>query len=233
MKGFILYEGPSRIDGKPIVAIATGFAGSANPKTGPMIQTYFINADIAPLDAIRCGKNDSICGSCPLKKKLNGDKMEGGCYVNVGQGPTSVYKAYLQGSYPKLTSYDVFKARAVRLGTYGEPTAIPLEVIAEMLSKASMWTGYTHRWMRPENQDYKKYCVASCDSVAQVLKASELGWDTFRHKSEASTALENETLCLNESTGIQCIQCGLCNGQSKKNIVITRHGPTAMHFKGD
>ena len=38
--GRILYEGPSMLDGAPIVVIATGFAErTANAKTGSMIQT--------------------------------------------------------------------------------------------------------------------------------------------------------------------------------------------------
>ena len=38
--GVILYEGPSMLDGAPIVVIATGIrTGSTNVKTGAMIQT--------------------------------------------------------------------------------------------------------------------------------------------------------------------------------------------------
>ena len=48
--GYIIYEGASLLDGKPIVAIAlTG--KSTNTKTGAMIQTFIIRSDIDPLTA--------------------------------------------------------------------------------------------------------------------------------------------------------------------------------------
>jgi hypothetical protein len=54
--GYILYQGPSAIDGKPIVVIATGFASkSNNGKTGDMIQTWIIRQDIAPHLAVKSG----------------------------------------------------------------------------------------------------------------------------------------------------------------------------------
>src|SRR3546814_4866747 len=41
--GVILYEGPSKLDGKPIAVIASGLAkASRNTKTGAMVQTYII-----------------------------------------------------------------------------------------------------------------------------------------------------------------------------------------------
>ena len=59
--GYILYEGPSGIDGAPIVVIATGFANSsANAKTGDMIQTWIIRSDIAPHHAVKSGDDASI-----------------------------------------------------------------------------------------------------------------------------------------------------------------------------
>ena len=39
-RGFILYRGPSILDGTPIVVVAT--MKTANPKTGDMIQTFII-----------------------------------------------------------------------------------------------------------------------------------------------------------------------------------------------
>jgi hypothetical protein len=45
----VLYRGPSLLDGSPIVAIAT--IGSTNVKTGPMVQTWILRADMNPLEA--------------------------------------------------------------------------------------------------------------------------------------------------------------------------------------
>ena len=41
--GIVLWEGPSRLDGSPIVVIAVGLkASSTNTKTGGMLQTYVV-----------------------------------------------------------------------------------------------------------------------------------------------------------------------------------------------
>ena len=52
MKSFIFYRGPSMLDGAPIVAIATD---SSNSKTGGMVQTWILRADIDPVTAARNG----------------------------------------------------------------------------------------------------------------------------------------------------------------------------------
>ena len=63
--GFVIYEGPSLIDGAPIVVIATGLVRkSRNPKTGWMIQTWIMRADIAPNIALRKRLDRSVCGDC-------------------------------------------------------------------------------------------------------------------------------------------------------------------------
>jgi hypothetical protein len=69
--GVIIYEGPSVIDGAPIVAIATGFKSpSSNDKTGTMIQVWILRADIAPHEAQKTGADESICGDCPMRPLL-------------------------------------------------------------------------------------------------------------------------------------------------------------------
>ena len=50
--GVILYEGPSLLDGEPIVAILTGLrSSSCNRKTGAMLQTWIMRADVSPAEA--------------------------------------------------------------------------------------------------------------------------------------------------------------------------------------
>jgi len=51
----VVWEGPSMIDGSPIVVIITGMkpgSGSGNSKTGTMAQTYIIRSDMSPMEAI-------------------------------------------------------------------------------------------------------------------------------------------------------------------------------------
>ena len=60
----IIYEGPSKLDGAPIVAIATGVDGASdNGKTGDMVQITIIRADIAPHHATKTGDDTSVCGN--------------------------------------------------------------------------------------------------------------------------------------------------------------------------
>ena len=53
MKHAIIYKGPSLLDGKPIVAIAT--YSNRNTKTGHVVQTYILRSDINPLEASKTG----------------------------------------------------------------------------------------------------------------------------------------------------------------------------------
>ena len=87
--GVILYEGPSLIDGAPIVVIATGLKKpSKNAKTADMVQTWILRKDIHPKYAVRSGDDVSICGQCPhrMREHLEPDgstKTLRTCYVNM------------------------------------------------------------------------------------------------------------------------------------------------------
>ena len=62
-----LWRGPSRIDGAPIVVLMSGLQKSDNGKTGNMVQTYILRADMEPTEALARGLDVSICGDCPHK----------------------------------------------------------------------------------------------------------------------------------------------------------------------
>ena len=143
--GFILYRGPSMLDGAPIVAIVTGCAGnSANVKTGAVLQTWIIRSDIEPLLALKTGADASVCGNCKHRPLLGG-----ACYVRVHQAPLSVYRAFHRGVYPVATDLATIGAgRAVRVGSYGDPAAVPVAVWRALISQSTMHTGYTHQWRR-------------------------------------------------------------------------------------
>ena len=102
-RGYVIYRGPSLLDGAPIVAVA--LVKSRNAKTDNMVQTYIIRADLDPRDANRTGADFSICGTCPHRGVVNPDKVTGladarSCYVVMGQGPLQVYKSLQAGKYP-------------------------------------------------------------------------------------------------------------------------------------
>jgi hypothetical protein len=96
MRG-IIYQGPSLYDGAPIVVIAT--YSDRNTKTGGVVQTYILRADVNPLEASKTGDDVSICGSCPHRGTPTTDparKQAKGrtCYVNLGQGVLITWRSF-------------------------------------------------------------------------------------------------------------------------------------------
>jgi hypothetical protein len=152
MKSGIIYKGPSRIDGAPIVVLAT--YSNRNTKTGAVVQTYILCEDVNPLEASKTGADASICGTCPLRGTPTTDpqrKQAAGrrCYVNLGQGVLTTWRAYHRGVYPDAQSAEarasIGRGRVVRVGTYGDPAAVPDHVWTELLAEATTWTAYTHQ----------------------------------------------------------------------------------------
>ncbi len=101
--GYIAYEGPSLLDGRPIVVIINKInTASANDKTGALVQSFIIRSDVDPVTALKTGDDASICGDCihrPITAKESGQAP---CYVNVGRSVLAVYKAHLRGRYAKI-----------------------------------------------------------------------------------------------------------------------------------
>ena len=131
MKSAIIYNGPSLLDGKPIVVIAT--YSNRNKKTGHVVQTYILRSDINPLEASKTGQDFSICGDCTMRGEVTTDpqrKQAKGrrCYVNLGQGVLIVWKAFQRGVYQEGDAATMGRGRFVRVGTYGDPGAVPSHV---------------------------------------------------------------------------------------------------------
>lgn len=242
--GFILFEGPSVIDGAPIVVIATAVTKkAANRKTGDMVQIVILRADVSPTAAIAASLDVSICGNCPhrggLKKHAKNGKQKKvrTCYVNVGQGPNSIWKAYKRGRYVVGTMDDVIAAsngKAVRLGTYGDPAAAPFEVWQALLDHPTIKrTGYTHQW-RNCDQRMRNLCQASCDSVLEAADAAQMGWHAFIVRpanAEGTPSTGRRSIeCLADRNGLDCATCGACNGL-KIDVWIRAHG-TAKQYVG-
>lgn len=222
----IIYNGPSLLDGKPIVVIAT--YSDRNSKTGKVLQTYIIRADINPLEASKTGEDFSICGDCIMrgtptddpKRKQAKDRT---CYVNLGQGVLIVYRSYVNGVYPPANPRDIGRGRFVRVGTYGDPAAAPQEVWTELLSEASDWTAYSHQsgW-RPD---------IAMQSVNSHTEA-QIHWQARRRTFRVIANLgeldrTNEALCpASKEAGrrVQCTSCKLCKGSTRaKSIAIVEH----------
>ena len=222
--GTVFYRGPSALDGRPIVAIATH--KSSNRKTGDMIQTWILRSRVDPVRALQTGGDSSICGNCYHRGTADRPRT---CYVNIGQAPLSVYRAFRRGIYATGTLLDVIEAhggKPVRMGAYGDPVAVPWHSW-HGIHMARSWTGYTHQWRELHAAPFKNVLMASCDSPAEAAEAARAGWRTFFVQSLASQeALHNSITCPSEQ-GVACKDCGLCSGLQKPDapsIQIPAHG---------
>ena len=222
--GFVLHEDSQR------VIIATGFSkASDNRKTGDMIQIWILVKAVDPVEAIKQGLDRLICGNCVHRG--DGHGKERSCYVNVGQAPLGIYRAWKAGKYPVLQFMDIFAGRKVRFGAYGDPTHIPLPLALAIAGVASGHTGYTHQWRKPSLQGWKQILMASVDSVAELVIARSMGWSTFRVTSDSNHE-ETESLCASDRDGTPCVDCLACAGVrgGLRSIHIPVHGKGAGHF---
>lgn len=241
--GYVLWEGPSQLNGKPVVLIATGFSrDSDNTKTGAVIQTWILRSDIPPIEAQSTGEDAAICGDCPLRHstaKRTDPKAPAKpmCYVNVGRSPKGIWDAYKRGYYPHLDptiAGQIAKTRGlpVRAGSYGDPAAVAPEVWNKIFAVQEERTGYTHQWRtHPELADK---VMASVGSEAEREQAKELGFRTFRVMTPSEQKEPGEILCPASKEGgfkTTCTNCQLCSGATpgdkRKDIAIYDHGPTA------
>jgi hypothetical protein len=212
------------------VVIATGLTKkSPNSKTGGMIQIYILHRHESPVAAVKSGADYTNCGTC---KHRSQDFKERGCFVNVGQGPSSVFKAYRRGAYRKATRREfssLFGGRTVRFGSYGDPAFMKPETIQGIASVAEKWTGYTHQWTK--RPDLQSYFMASVDTPAEADQAAASGWRYFRVSPFGdSRKLQGEISCpASAEAGKRtvCADCKLCDGarqgDARKNIVIQDH----------
>jgi hypothetical protein len=222
--GYIIYEGKSQLNGGNIVAIVT--MNSKNIKTGNMASMWILNADIKPTEASKQGEDASVCGDCK-HRAVN----KGACYVTLHHAPLAVYKAYKRGNYPIANDMTIFEGMKVRFGAYGDPSAIPTQILASIKAVVKNNTSYTHQWKQGD-KILKRVSMASVDSIAEQKQAVSEGWRTFRVTSDLSDKLPNEIVCPNTTKAIQCADCGLCSGTSSRarNIVIEVHGAKKKKF---
>lgn len=241
--GVVIYEGPSQYDDQPIVVIVTGIKKpSSNPKTGDMLQAWILLQDVHPMEGLKTGLDQSICGDCMHRRKPDGTRS---CYVNMN-GPGSVWRTYKADKYARMSPKDAalliaglpeFR-RKMRYGAYGDPGMVPIEVWEEVSPHLISSTGYTHQW-RFISPEYSKFCMASADNLVDQTDATALGYRTFRCITPGGELLEDEIVCpASEEAGklTQCASCNLCKGSyddrsnSIPNVVITIHGRGAKHF---
>lgn len=232
--GLLLYEGESTLDGGPVFVAAT--FGTDNGKTGDLIQTWIMRSDMHPLEASRTGADEAICGSCP-HRSVNGGRRS--CYVNLIFGPRGVWEAYQNGKY---VWYDdsvhrrYFEGQLLRVGAYGDPVAVPIEVWQPFINMSYQATSYTHLWRLACAQPFQAWTMASVDGPLEREEARALGWRTYRvdggeglGKDEiwcpATTPGGNRALCET------CMACdGHMRGERRVDIASPVHGSGSSHF---
>ena len=231
MNSFVVYRGPSALDGQPIVGIVTGCGGnSSNPKTGPMAQLWIFRADVDPIHAQASGLDVSVCGDCPMRQVSWRAKGAHRCYVrayclDAAWKHNHAAAVDLKGACARIKSRDL----GTRLGAYGDPAALPEAVIYKLAKASRFTTGYTHQWRDSRFAWLKAYAMASVESEADRDAAHAAGWRTFRvvdRKRVALPMLKDEIWCANKTRQMTCNACKLCDGaggRHKKSIAIPDH----------
>lgn len=241
-KNFIFYQGPSALDGAAIVAIAT--FNSSNGKTGDLVQTWIMRSDIDPRAASKRGLDVSICGDCRHRGLHDGDGLLIGqsrtCYVQLRNAPRGIWGCYRRGGYPTLTTAETrarFAGLKVRLGSYGDPAAVPFHVWAAALGASIGNTGYTHQWRRAP--ELAQWCMASVDNLGEMLEAKLLGFRTFRvgnaviwHKQRSEVLCPASAEAGHKTSCVACMACGGSGAKARADIVIPAHGASKRRVVG-
>lgn len=233
----VIYEGASTTTNKEIVVLTT--QDSRNPKTGNMLQVFYMLKDTDPNTAFKAARNNleseqaTVCGGCP-------HLVDGTCYVLWHQAPLSTWRRYKRGGHNKdrVNSY-----LPVRLGAAGNPNSAPFSVSFNLLKNSPSHTGYVHQWLTCD-QEFKRITMASCESKTEAKAAQKLGWRTARVMEVGDTELlPNEIICpatQKRADGVtpktDCATCGLCSGTEGRgtcSIVFPVHGKSKNKFRGD
>ena len=241
--GFEVYRGPSALGGGDVVGIVT--LRSENRKTGDMAQLWILPADRSPLDALQAGENHGACGDCPLQGVFDPavGRMSGRvCYVNVGQAPRSVWLKYCAGRYPRYVPNvhgELLSGRPIRLGAYGDPAALSVELLEHLASVSSGWTGYSHQLFRIDRaraDRLARLLMVSCHNQAQLDEARRRGWRAFvtvaTEHAERGRLPAGAVECPAYTRGVSCATCQLCRGTSRKalDVYAIGHGRSAVNL---
>lgn len=233
MRGVVVYQGPSRLDGAPIVLVVT--LASHNEKTGPMAQAWVLRADMDPQCAIATGQDRSICGDCVHR---SGGALERSCYVVTWFGPLNTWKAWQRGRYSAVSPQDAAELIAgaeVRITAYGDPAAVPFRVWSALLAGCAGWTGYTHQW-RTCDQRFSRILMASVESEHEADYAHRIGWRTFRARVASEPVRGDEIVCPASAEAghrLTCQACQLCVGLTRptaRSVTILAHGQRTRWF---
>ena len=210
---------------------------SGNEKTGMGFITSHFNSEISPIDSRKQGiDSETVCKGCVY---ANGN----GCYTN----PlflNSIWKMHTQERYflaQNASDFTILASKIVkneylRFGNFGNPSLLPLETVETLYNSAAISTGYMADW-QTQNIEYRKYFMASVQSLQALENASDLGYRSFvsipennveSFQEKAKNKGISTVICINtRNPMINCKQCGLCDGIAKgrkSNIINPIHG---------
>ena len=193
---------------------------SKNRKTGAMLQTFFIDKSKLISEPKIFG---SGCGDCPLNDECYVNKEKLAVRAAVGRLVRGEPTSYVWCSWQELMV--LIENRAVRWGSYGDPSVLGVKKFEEASRVIDFHTGYTHFWR--DHPELAPFLMASVEDQAGQLLAVALGFRTFTVLRENAEPPSNSILCPS-NRGIQCINCRLCDGKKstedmRKNIHIPLH----------
>ena len=127
------------------------------------------------------------------------------------------------------------QGRKVRLGSYGDPAAVPSYIWESLISEAKLYNAYSHQ-SGIKTADFRSdMYMYSADSEEEARAAWAKGMRTFRTLNDTSEIIEDqEIICPGSKEGgrvTTCSNCGLCGGTSvsAKNIAMVMHGSTKKY----
>lgn len=230
--GAVVYEGPSRFDGRSVVVVLTW--QTSNVKTGPMVQAWILRTDVAPAEAVRAGEDGAICGDCPRRSGH-------GCYVNTANAPNAVYRKFRRGEYERLDPRVAARrltGQRLRIGAYGDPAAVPASLWWALTAHTAGHTGYTHSpAMAPA---LRELVMASAESELEATRWQAHGWRTYRVRAldpegNAEPLVAGERACPASVEGgkrTACAWCLACDGadpdKAQRSIAIVDHSGVAL-----
>jgi hypothetical protein len=231
-----IFEGMSRFTSDTIQVLVSGIVRpSANRKTGDMWQTYVVLSGdaLSPIDAVKMGFDMAVCGLCKLRPIFERARKDLGraighvCYVATVRDVNSIWRSHRNTPVVPIGTV-ASRGVPVRLGSYGEPTAVKdIGVWRALIKRAGgRHTGYTQQWSRADTQPYRLILMASVHSEGQQATAAAKGWRTFRTIRQGEPLLAGEILC--PYPRVQCARCLLCDGKhgpadKRKNIAEYWH----------
>ena len=160
------------------------------------------------------------------------------CYVNVGQAPQAVWQAYKRGRYPTYNPKrhaNLIRGRRVRLGAYGDPAALPIRILRDLVSLSSGHSGYSHQLFAIDRRRadlVAQFCMASCETLTQHREAVRRGWCPFTVVRPDQQPPAGAVECPFYSHKVRRDSCLLCGGTSRRArpVYVIAHAKTGLNL---